>query len=68
MRQVLDCLLAGCNEAQIGPRLGLSPHTVHNYVKSLYRRLRVSGVNELYARFVRSDVDAAVAEALDAVQ
>jgi DNA-binding NarL/FixJ family response regulator len=49
MRQTLDRLLAGDSEKEIAARLELSPHTVHVYVKSLYRRLGVSSRGELFA-------------------
>lgn len=52
-RQTLDCLLAGDSEKQVAARLGLSRHTVHVYVKTLYRRFGVSSRGELFARFVR---------------
>src|SRR5688572_7268620 len=37
VRETLECLLAGDSEKQIAARMGLSPHTVHVYVKRLYR-------------------------------
>ena len=49
MRQTLECLLAGDSEKEIAAKLRLSPHTVHVYVKSLYRRLGVSSRGELFA-------------------
>jgi DNA-binding CsgD family transcriptional regulator len=55
MRQTLQGLLAGEAEKQIAYRLKLSPHTVHVYVKGLYRHFGVSSRGELLARFVRSD-------------
>jgi DNA-binding NarL/FixJ family response regulator len=57
MRQTLQGLLAGEAEKQIAYRLKLSPHTVHVYVKGLYRHFGVSSRGELLARFVRPDVD-----------
>ena len=54
MRQTLERLLAGDSEKEIAVRLRLSPHTVHVYVKSLYRRFGVCSRGELFARFVRS--------------
>jgi len=53
MRQTLERLLAGDSEKEIAARLGLSPHTVHVYVKTLYRRFDVCSRGELFARFVR---------------
>jgi DNA-binding NarL/FixJ family response regulator len=54
LRQTLQGLLAGEAEKQIANRLDLSPHTVHVYVKGLYRHFGVSSRGELLARFVRS--------------
>jgi DNA-binding CsgD family transcriptional regulator len=53
MRQTLDRLLAGDSEKQIAIKLGVSPHTVHVYVKSLYRGFDVNSRGELLARFVQ---------------
>ena len=53
MRQTLERLLAGDSEKQIAARLGLSRHTVHVYVKSLYQRFDVNSRGELFAKFVR---------------
>jgi DNA-binding NarL/FixJ family response regulator len=53
LRQTLQRLLAGDSEKQIAAHLGVSPHTVHVYVKSLYRHYDVCSRGELLARFVR---------------
>lgn len=53
MKQTLQHLLAGDSEKQIAGRLGLSPHTVHVYVKALYKGFDVASRGELLARFVR---------------
>jgi DNA-binding CsgD family transcriptional regulator len=55
LRQTLQRLLAGDSEKQIASRLGVSPHTVHVYVKSLYRHYDVCSRGELLARFVRGN-------------
>lgn len=47
LRRVLDRLLAGDSEKIAAVRLGLSRHTVHDYVKALYRRFAVSSRAEL---------------------
>lgn len=52
MRQTLERLLAGDSEKEVAARLGLSRHTVHVYVKTLYRRFDVCSRGELFARFV----------------
>ena len=51
--QTLQRLLEGDSEKQIALRLGVSPNTVHVYVKGLYRHFDVSSRGELLARFVR---------------
>ena len=52
MRQTLQRLLAGEAEKQMARALGVSPHTVHVYVKAIYRRYGVCSRGELFARFV----------------
>lgn len=52
LRQTLARLLAGDSEKQIATALGISRHTVHVYVKALYRRFEVCSRGELLARFV----------------
>jgi DNA-binding CsgD family transcriptional regulator len=47
LRQVLLCLLRGDSEKQAALRLGISPHTVHDYVKSLHQRFGVRSRGEL---------------------
>jgi DNA-binding CsgD family transcriptional regulator len=50
LKQVLKRLLEGDNEKQAALRLGISPHTVHDYVKSLHLRFGVQSRGELLAR------------------
>ncbi|MEM6750887.1 MAG: LuxR C-terminal-related transcriptional regulator [Planctomycetota bacterium] len=52
LRQTLAGLLGGQSEKQVAAELGLSPHTVHNYVRQLYRRFEVSSRGELLSLFV----------------
>jgi len=52
-RQTLELLLAGNAEKQIAARLSISRHTVHVYVKSLYKRFAVNSRPELLAKWVR---------------
>ena len=52
VRQTLDRILAGDSEKQIALRLGISRHTVHVYIKTLYRRYAVSSRGELVARVI----------------
>ena len=51
-QQTLSRLLAGDSEKQIALRLDRSRHTVHVYVKQLYKRFGVCSRGELLARFV----------------
>lgn len=51
-RQVLAALTAGMAENQVAAGLGISQHTVHIYVKALYRRFGVSSRSELLARWI----------------
>jgi hypothetical protein len=50
LAQTLAALQSGCSEKQISLRLGISPHTVHNYVKALHQRLGVSSRGELLSK------------------
>jgi DNA-binding CsgD family transcriptional regulator len=53
LRQVLDCLLEGDGEKQVAARLGLTPQTVNQYVKAVYRQFGVNSRGELMARWIR---------------
>ena len=53
--RVLDLLLTGRSEKEVAVTLRLSPHTVHNHVKVIYRRMKVSSRPELLALFVDDD-------------
>ncbi len=50
LRQTLEGLCEGLAEKEIAARLGLSPHTVHDYVKAVYRHFRVQSRAALVAR------------------
>src|SRR5213595_2260676 len=50
--QTLQCLLSGQSEKEVARELGLSPHTIHVYVKTLHKHFNVSSRAELLARFV----------------
>jgi DNA-binding NarL/FixJ family response regulator len=52
-RQTLELLLTGNAEKQIANHLSISRHTVHVYVKSLYKRFGVCSRGELLARWVQ---------------
>jgi DNA-binding CsgD family transcriptional regulator len=53
VRRVLDLLLTGDGEKQVAAKLGLSRHTVHQYVKTLYAALGVGSRGELLASCLR---------------
>jgi DNA-binding CsgD family transcriptional regulator len=53
VRQVLRCLLEGDSDKQIAARLGLSQHTVNEYVKRVFRHFGVYSRPELLARWIR---------------
>ena len=55
LAQTLERLLAGDSEKEIARHLRRSRHTVHVYVKELYRRFAVNSRGELLARFVRAN-------------
>jgi DNA-binding CsgD family transcriptional regulator len=52
LKQVLATLLQGRSEKQIARVLAISQHTVHDYVKTLYRRYGVNGRTELLALWI----------------
>lgn len=49
LQRTLELLLDGLSEPEIVARLGLSPHTVHDHVKRLYRHFRVNSRAQLLA-------------------
>lgn len=49
-QEVLDLLVLGKSVRVIADELGRSPHTVHDHVKSLHRKLAASSRGELVAR------------------
>ncbi len=53
-RETLGLLLTGQSEKSIAATLGLSPHTVHDYVKVIFRKLGVASRAELMARALSS--------------
>ena len=54
LKQTLELLLAGESEKQIARQLSLSQHTIHVYVKALYKGFAVSSRGELLSRFIGS--------------
>src|SRR4051812_41124997 len=53
LKQTLMSLLSGASEKQIAQTMELSPHTIHVYVKQIYRHYNVSSRGELLARWVK---------------
>ena len=53
VRQVLRCLLEGDGDKQVARRLGISPYTVNQYTKVLYRHFHVASRAELLALWIR---------------
>jgi DNA-binding CsgD family transcriptional regulator len=48
--RVLEQLLPGYSEKQVAAQLGYSPHTVHTYVKAIYKHFGVNSRSELLAK------------------
>src|SRR5262249_13330590 len=48
-RDTLDLLLAGQSEKIVAASLGISQHTVHGYIKAIYRKTGVASRAELLA-------------------
>lgn len=53
---VLNRLLSGDGEKQIAVRLDLSKHTVHDYVKAIYKKHKVASRGELLSLYVTRPV------------
>jgi DNA-binding CsgD family transcriptional regulator len=53
VRQTLLCLLEGDADKQIAARLGVSQHTVNQYVKQIFRHYAVASRAELLGLWVR---------------
>lgn len=61
-RQVMLLLIGGDSRKQVAGKLNLSPHTVADYLKEIYRKLGVSSRAELLAKFIPSGKPQAVSE------
>lgn len=51
-RQVLACFLEGDGDKQVAARLKISPHTVNQYAKRIFRHFGVRSRTELLARWI----------------
>lgn len=52
--ELLQLLARGCNNRQAANELGISPHTIGDHVKSIYRKLQVGNRGEAMVRAFRS--------------
>uniref|UniRef100_A0A7C4QVH8 FHA domain-containing protein n=1 Tax=Schlesneria paludicola TaxID=360056 RepID=A0A7C4QVH8_9PLAN len=52
-RRVFDLLIEGMLEKQIAWKLDISPHTVHNHIRAIYRAFGVHSRAELLVRVLR---------------
>jgi DNA-binding CsgD family transcriptional regulator len=52
-RETLACLLEGDGSKQIARRLKISPETVNQYIKAIYRHFGVNSRAELFALWIR---------------
>ena len=53
-RRVFDLLLHGLSERDVAGRLNVSPHTIHNHTREIYRIVGVHSRPELLTRFLPS--------------
>jgi DNA-binding CsgD family transcriptional regulator len=54
-RQVMMFLIDGNSRKEIAAKMGLSPHTLTDYLKEIYRKFEVRSRAELLAKFIRSE-------------
>jgi DNA-binding CsgD family transcriptional regulator len=54
---ILVELVSGASVREIAERIGRSPHTVHDHVKSLHRKLNASSRGELVSRYLGFESD-----------
>jgi DNA-binding NarL/FixJ family response regulator len=50
-REILGLLAKGLAYKEIADRLSLSPHTIHNRLRGIYRKLQVKSGPEAVAKF-----------------
>jgi len=62
-QETLGLLLTEASEKEMAARLGISPHTVHDHVKKLYRKLGVGSRAALMALAFSSEPDGGAAAA-----
>lgn len=54
LRRVVSCLMNGDTEKSAAARLGLSPHTVHSYIRELYDLVGVRTRTELMVKLLKA--------------
>jgi DNA-binding NarL/FixJ family response regulator len=52
-QEVLDGLAQGLINKEIADKLGISPETVHTYIRRIYEKLQVRSRAEAVAKFLR---------------
>lgn len=48
--EVVSCLFRGLSAKEVGAEFEISTHTVHDHIKSIYRKVGVQSRGELIAR------------------
>ncbi len=62
-RDTLTLLLQGLSDKEVASRLGISRHTVNEYVKGIYLRLGVHSRGSLFALWLLDRAEAAQGDA-----
>lgn len=52
-REILELLAKGLSYKLIADRLGLSPHTIHNRLRGIYKKLHVQSRTEAVAKYLQ---------------
>lgn len=55
LRETLSLLLAGLDKHEIARAMGLSDHTVHDYIRAVYKHYGVKTRAKLMAMWIRRD-------------
>jgi DNA-binding NarL/FixJ family response regulator len=53
LRQTLDLLLSGLSKQEIAREMNLSSHTVHDYIRAVYKHYGVATRARLMALWIR---------------
>lgn len=65
LRRVVSCLMNGDTEKSAAARLGLSPHTVHSYIRELYDLVGVRTRTELMVKLLKAPPESGDAPGAD---